>query len=327
MKITLSEPTQACIEAAINQAGEFGTIEFPNGVYDVSLLIADVPNQTWELDRFAFVSRIDGDVLLTIAAEGLRIRGGVFDGNRGDESDASNGFIASNVGLDIEDARITGIGGWGMIFQGGNIPFRMHHCMLDDIGYAPVLWSSVGWSVDGPEIAHCKINRNIGFRSQGAIHIRSSGTPAMNWVKAPKVLYTDIVMPQVPNLSAAQDPNQHANSVGIEIWNGIDAMIEGCSITYSKIGISLGGCRNGKVIGNSVNSAFQYGIEFAGLSGNGGMYNLAVGNVVNSVNGQPASAAAPSRGVSLSGGVQNSAFAGNQIYWCSVAGAANAGSS
>lgn len=309
---TVAGFAQADIEAARDAAGVGGTVFFPAGTYPVADLVANVQGQTWVLDRSATILRTGGGPLLSLQASGLRLRGGTWDGGR-TPSDLSNGFDGF-FSPDAEDLTLQNISGWGMCLQGGVLVLR--NCLLRNIGYAAILWLAPGWVCQGPVIEGCTIDRSIGFVSQGGIHIRSAEAPGAGWVQAPRIVNTNVILPVCPNVAQIAAGAPFKNAVGIEVWSGLGAIISGCQVAGGKIGTSFGNCRNSKVLGCDVGSAFQYGIEVAGLgAGAGSLWCVVEGNSVNSVSGQGTGASAPSRAVSISGASLNTKVIGNSLYW------------
>lgn len=312
--ITVGGFTQGDIEAARDAAGIGGTVFFPNGTYPTSDLEATIADQTWILDRKACIQRIGGTALLEIKAGGLRLQGGTWDAGRF-PGDLNNGFSATGFGAEIEDVTLQNVSGWGIIFVNGFLDIR--RSTIRNTGLSAILAANNGATSKGHIVDSCLIDRTVGFDSQAGIQLRAL-TSGSEWLLAPRVINTSVYMPAVPNLASTGAGQPHQNSVGIEIINATAPVIMGCNVANSKIGISFGNVRNGKMIGNNVGYAFQYGLEIAGYGGFGSHWCCVEGNSVNNVAGQAANAATPSRGVSVSGASHHNRIIGNSTYWNSV---------
>lgn len=307
--------TQGDIEAARDAAGIGGTVFFPNGTYLVANLEAMIADQTWILDRKAIVQRSSGPALLEIKAAGLRLKGGTWDGGWIPGEPWSNGLSATGFGAEIEDILLQNISGWGIIFVDGVVDIR--RSTVRKTGLSAIFASSSAPTVKGSIVEGCTVDRLEGYGGYAGVQLI-----AMNggnkWLLSPRVINTVVYMPPVPNVASTGPGQLYQNAVGIEILNASAPVVMGCSVANGKIGISFGNARNGKMIGNAVGNAFQYGLEIAGVAGFGSQWCCVEGNSVNNVAGQAAGAAAPSRGVSISGASHHNKVIGNSTYWNSV---------
>ena len=94
MTVAVAGFTTADIHDAAALAGAGGTVIFPAGQYESDGLKVLHANQTWLLDRSAVVKRSATTVenILSVEADGFRLRGGTLDGNRYVNPNLANGI-------------------------------------------------------------------------------------------------------------------------------------------------------------------------------------------------------------------------------------------
>lgn len=323
--------TQAAITSACEAAGAGGSVYFPPGVYEVEDLAVTHENQTWELSPTSILKRSGGGHALTVSAAGFRIYGGTIDvdalaidylTNQKWAIDAWTGNAGSGFGLELDDVTLMNGNSWGILAS--RSPFIINRMKTQNMGYAAILFQCKELRNAGEvSVQNCNVDgNNANYHGQGGILLRCEPTNALagGLLVNPKVKDCRVALPEQTSVSQADEPGDlHTNSVLIEVHNSSGPVITGNLTSYGKIGVSINSAIGGIISGNTISEAFQYGIEIASYNGDGSTGMACVGNFVRGVNGQASGAAAPSIGVSLSGGATKNNIVANYVVNCSIA--------
>lgn len=245
------------INAALTSGGNSSTIYFPPGNYTVDGLTANYSDQTWLCSRGAVFTKAAGSTaaMLTLAASGLRIKGGEWNGNRSGAPATAVFVDGTNTDFSIEDAYCHGFTSWGIAIDNGEL--IVDNCKFADLAYAAVIWRATSKNGSdfrkGPRISRTKIDRRSGYTSSTGILIRSVGTGMFH--QNASVIDCDIFMPSTGETTY--------DNVGIEITEGQFPRIANCHVEGSRIAYSYGGCSRGVVSDNTAVAVGDYIIELA----------------------------------------------------------------
>lgn len=251
------------IHEAAACAGPGGEIFFPNGEYESEGLKVLYEDQTWRLGRRAVIKRSDttNDVILSVEADGFRLRGGTLDGNRYVNPNLASGISAFGFSLDIRDCDIHSINHWGITHTDAYL--KMIDVQVRKTGQAGVFWriQPTGVSRNGPHIERCNFSR---FDPDDYI---DSGCIAIVGQPTKRVIGSRIINNRMvcynPNW-AVPKPN---NSGGVGIVGGSNgSVITGNEVDGGRIGISLGDGDFSVVSGNPISDCASYAVEIAGNS-------------------------------------------------------------
>lgn len=299
--ITVSGCTTADIHTAAASAGIGGTVVFPAGVYASDGLKVLYANQTWLLDRGAIIKRTDitTEVILSVEADGFRLRGGELDGNRYVNTSVVSGIAAFGFSLDLQDIDLHSVSHWGISQTDASL--KMLDCSVRKTGQAGVFWriQPTGVSRNGPHIERCNFSRfdPDDYIDSGCICI--VGQPTKRIV-ATRIINNRMVCYN-PNW-AAPKPN---NSGGVGIVGGSNgSVITGNEVDGGRIGISLGDGDFSVVSGNPVSDCGSYAVEIAGNSTD----NSITGNPIYSCH----------IGVEVSGTSARNKIIGNPNHDCDI---------
>jgi hypothetical protein len=254
---TVATCDQTGIQSAITAAGVGGTVSFPSCTYIVDGLQNSVPNQTWVLEQNAVLQRspTSTTAIITLQADGLKLRGGILDGARGVNPNAAVGIDGTGYSFDGRDFTMQNIPGWGVAIDNGQM--FLSNVRFSNIFNSCIIWrNQIATTMHGPSIDRVLCDRsgeNPSTVSAGGINIRAADG---KWVIGTSVTNSEVLLPS----SAA------ANNVAIEFWNSQHVHVIGNKISGSRIGISFGNVSGGLIAQNFVQIPVNYAVEIANAS-------------------------------------------------------------
>jgi hypothetical protein len=257
MRVTVAGLDTAAIHAACALAGAGGTVCFENGTYIVDGLLSAYDGQRWELDSGAIIKRSATTTgpILKLTAPGLKLRGGMLDGNRAGNPNAAVG-IDSVLAFDGRDFKLTGVNGWGVAID--NADLKLIDVLITDTKNAGVIWRNTNVTLrKGPHLERVTVDRSQepveGFTSGGILVQALEG----KYVLAPRIINCDVML-------ASQDGY---DAVCIEVLRAIKGHISGCNPTGGRIGISMGADNYSTITGNAAQAQTDYAYEIVDCLG------------------------------------------------------------
>lgn len=284
---------QASIDAAIAAAGPGGKVLFPGGVYpNLDGLAHTQPHQTWEFDYGAVLLRSTTSLtsLVSLQAPGLKVRGGMFDGNIAGNPNVANLFDCGSNDLDIQDATLQNVMNRGILMSSALLTAKRNR-------FSNVRWEEINWShtlltaVQAPTIEDNFVDKSM----------RPAGESGSIYVRA--------VNPN--NYQLALSPRINRNKI-IQPWANDSAIVGilpgGCQRGFACENIIIGG-------GNGMSLDNNGYMEFcANVFQSCGVYSMEVGGNDNLLAHNKGSGLGPSRfGIFVNPVVTGSALIGNHF--------------
>jgi parallel beta-helix repeat protein len=271
--------------AARDAAGSGGVIIVPSGIYIQNTLTLNVSNQTWVIDPGATIKINAGSTTSVVVVSGVSkitiTGGGAIDGN---ESNISSSGVAgiyttnsSVTDLLIENITIQNTEGYGVQAFGSRT--KIKNCKFTNCGTTSVGASALVVTPSGSHLYDVTIEGNTIDNSMmpSATYNDSililMGSPRSGLSYTYKVFNSKIIN----NIVKGPSDPQGAGGGAVCITVGAEgADVIGNITNGGSMGISVDGCNNVKVIGNTFNGANWFGIELA----NANLCEV-IGNTVN----------------------------------------------
>lgn len=268
---TVSVPgfTTPDIHATIASAGVNGTVVFPNmglanAVYDADQVTASVGNQTWIMERGVKLLRSPSappSAVITQTASGLKLVGGILDGNRGVNNQPGNGIYSAVGGNDLEldGVTIQNICSWGIATQ--DCRLKMRRSTIKNTTFACLFWlDTSGPGTEGPDIDDCEFDRTLegSTPGNGLVIIGSSRLGGGFYTANPR--FTN-------NRCRMQYPGSF-NSVLFECKGSTGLRCTGNVMIGGHTSLSIDKTELDIISGNVCRYPEAYGIEYCGDQGN-----------------------------------------------------------
>lgn len=267
---------QAALTAATAAGG--GDVFVPSGTYLSGLLTVGSKTRL-VLSPAATLKLKNGanSILLDFsAATNSGIEGGTVDGNRANQTtgaggaaiELGTGCYARNV--KVQHCKVAGI-------RANYSDGVVEGCTITDTGIMGIFsWTDI----PGANIARLRIVGNTVDRSAegaGIVYggISVQGTTANGTYTVTDLTISDntVIMPASPTADTA---------IGIQTWGHVTrATIEGNHTVNGAMGISLDHAAYHSVVGNTIDSADDYGIELGGIGGESSRHCTITGNTIN----------------------------------------------
>lgn len=270
--------------AARDAAGVGGVVIVPAGTYIQNTLTLNLSRQTWIIDPAATIKISNGSTtsVIVVSADSVTLTGGgTIDGN---ESNISNAGVAgiytassSATNLLLDNIKIQNTEGYGVQAFGSSTIVRnckFYNCGTTSGGASALIITPNGSNlyditVEGNEID----NSMMPAATYNDSMLYVVGSPRSGLTYTYKVYKAKIINNTV---KGPLDP-QGAGGGAICITVGSEgAIVQGNETSGGSMGVSVDGCNNVKVVGNTFNGANWYGIELANAN-----YCEVIGNTVN----------------------------------------------
>jgi len=239
--------------------------------------------------------------ILTVSATAqyTKISGGVFDGNKANQTSTNNGIEISADDVTIQNCQVTSTS-WIGIHGTGNRPFILNNYVqnTDYIGIYFEPTTTSGKKIEGGIIEGNTVDRSMLTNTsivEGALKVHGNST---NSVAKWRIINNLVKLPISPTAVAC---------VCIEVQNNTTNCVISNNITNGgQIGISTGSPYT-SITGNTIDAASLYGIE-SGVS-----FVTITGNAVYGVDDSTGTAVTQ-RGITLDGTATNCTISANTIY-------------
>lgn len=257
MAVTVNGFTTAAIHTAAQSAGEGGEVLFPAGEYASDGLTVSYADQTWILARRAVIKRTDQSItsVITLGADGFRLRGGTLDGNRYNNSNNANGITSTGFSLDIEDCDIHSCKNYGISLSDGEL--LVDRCKIRKTGLDGIFWriTSGGVARQAPQVYRTVIDRASGsdYENGGGIAVICAANKKGRGLRVRDCSITVF--------NPGGNPN---NSGGVGVFACDYVMVSGCEIVGGRMAVSLNDSDFSIITGNSFRGSSSYHVELVG---------------------------------------------------------------
>lgn len=261
------------INEAINSAGVNGEVVFPAGLIEVDGLANPFDDQIWTLDRNTVLKRSSSTTgpIINLTAHKLTIRGGILDGNRGTNPNATVAIAGdSRHSLDIKETVIRNVPGWGIAIDDGGL--TVDQCKFINVGYSAIIWRCTSRASDGsvrygPKITRCEIDHATGYAGSPGITLKGGIGNSNNQFQGAEISGCRVQMPGGSDYS----------NVGIELTYGQRSRVINNDVLAARIAYSFGWMAASVMTGNTSSAIGDYAHELASCETNAVIGNAATG--------------------------------------------------
>lgn len=267
---TVADFTSAAIMAAAEAAGHGGKVIFPDGEYICDGLQNLFDDQTWEGNRRRSKLKLsDTSIkwLLELKAKGLRMRGFHLHGNREVNPHNVGGITGNGFDFDIEDFILEEFDSYGIAVH--NADLIIQDFLIRNTGNTSIFAVQNPVTRDGPYIARGKIDR---INQQKY----ANGSGIQIYAAAPAYSVAPIVRDVRIDMPNAVLPN----NVCLEFRRASGGLVEGCTVRYGRIGISIDDSIMCRVSNNGAVNQHSYCYEVARSHDCIVSHNNGIGNAV-----------------------------------------------
>lgn len=203
--------------------------------------------------------------ILTISKQYTQINGGVFDGNKVNQTNTTSCIVIGADDVTIKNAEIKNSKQYGIVGS-NNRPVILNN-YIHDTDYIALFLTPGSANIEGGLVQGNLIDRTSSGTSivEGGLKVRGSNSPVYTAVRW-RVVDNVVKMPVSPT---------DATAIAIEVFGNAHHSTVSNNTTYGgAIGISMSGALNCAITANTIESANTYGIELAAS------YNTATGNTI-----------------------------------------------
>lgn len=248
--------TTTALQAAINAVQGTGAVLYvPPGTYLTGGLTA-TQTISIELSPGATIklANTSNATLLTLNGVGSRIRGGVFDGNKVNQT-AGNGIVLNGAGSKVKNVEVKDIFTWGIYSPRPDIEIVGNN--VHDTGSISIFIQASGVSADEGLIAHNRVRTTT---AEGGIKVRGDNSTLT--ATRMRILGNHV---------------EGVAQICIEAFGlSTKSVIANNTTNGGIMGVSISASSYCTIVGNTCEGADTYGIELASSS-----YCTVVGNVVH----------------------------------------------
>lgn len=268
--VTVTGFTTADIHAARDLAGPYGTLKFPNGVYDCDGIIANQPFQTWEFERAAKLLRSPTSIQSVLNVyESLSLVGGIIDGNRANNTAPGCGIASFVHDFELSLVRtvVQNTNYYGIAVD--DCALFMDRCTVKDTSATGLIWRTHVPRV-GPQLYRTVFDRShenpATMLSGGAF---MQGIPENSYsVMRPRIVDCDFMLPYTMGYDTG----------GLCIFDGSRGYVSGCNFSGGRIQLSLKTCESIDIgPNNKFAAAGDYAIEAVSCNDMGIRGNMMTG--------------------------------------------------